>query len=111
MSLYEYRATVVNVVDGDTIDLDVALGFHVTSRERVRLNGINTPENHTLEGKAATVYVRELLPIGSQVRIETSKDKREKFGRYLAMVFLGDVNVNDLLIQDGHAVPYGRGTR
>ncbi len=112
MSLYEYRATVVTVVDADTIDLEVDLGFYTTTRQRFRLEGINAPENHTDEGKVATAYLRDLLPVGTSVRIETKKDRREKFGRYLATVFLPDGTcVNNMLVQEGHAVPYGGGAR
>lgn len=84
--MYEYRSTVLRVVDADTLHLHVDLGLDVSTRLTVRLLGVDAPEARTPEGDAATAWVREQLPQGARVRIGTVKDRREKFGRYLASV-------------------------
>ena len=111
--MYEYYATVVKIVDADTIDVDIDLGLHVWKRkERLRLAGLNAPEMSTPEGVAATAYLVTVLPVGTQVTVRTTVDRTEKYGRYLATVMLGAVNVNELLISTGHAVPWnGVGAR
>jgi micrococcal nuclease len=111
-SLYHYRAVVIDVHDGDTITVDLDLGFHVWVRgERIRLAHINAPELHgdaAAEGKAAGNFLRNLV-LNKSVIIQTIKspsgnDKQEKFGRYLGVIWLDDVNVNDLLVSNGYAV-------
>jgi micrococcal nuclease len=111
--MYEYRAKVVRVIDGDTIDLRVELGFHISVEDRFRLYGIDTPELNSSdpEVRAKAVLAKnrliELLPVGLEVRIQTLKDKREKFGRYLAMVFINDTEyVNGILLSEGLAKVY-----
>mgnify|MGYP002737924564 CR=1 FL=1 len=70
--------------------------------------GINTAEKNTELGQQASDYVKGLLPVGQQVILRSEKDKREKFGRYLAQVFFAESqqSVNDILIQKGLAVEY-----
>ncbi len=121
--MYEYRATVLYVVDGDTIDLSVHLGFETKIESRFRLFGINTPESYgpsaSDEGRSAKAYVQSILPAGTPVVIRTEKDRKEKYGRYLATVFLCDaegraalVSVNAQLVSLGHAKAYdGRGIK
>ena len=96
----------MRVVDGDTVWLDVDLGFEIRRREDFRLYGINAPELSTPEGKAAAAWLTAKLPPGQVVTVQTLKDKREKYGRYLAAIVLGDVNLNAALVDAGHAVPY-----
>lgn len=110
--LYTYRATVTGVYDGDTITADIDLGMGVWSHEqKIRLRGINTPEIKigTAEDRAlgakARDYLRSLL-MGKTVVIRTFKDKKEKFGRWLADVWIDEVKVNDRMIESGHAVPF-----
>lgn len=86
--MYEYFATVDRVLDGDTLDLHIDVGFSVTVRMRVRLNGINTPEvfgAEKVEGKAASAFVKSALPVNARVLIHTHK--LEKYGRYVADVW------------------------
>jgi micrococcal nuclease len=106
--MYEYKAKVIRVLDADTIDVSIDLGFDVWVYQRVRLLGINTAEKNTELGKQASEYVKGLLPIGEMIVLQSEKDKREKFGRYLAKVFFptSTVSVNDILIQKGLAVEY-----
>ncbi len=110
---YEYKAIVIDVHDGDSIRVDVDLGFDVALRNiPLRLAGINAPELSTVAGKLARDYLSSCLPDGTDVVIRTQKDKKEKYGRYLATVFIDSCNVNDLLVSSGHAVPWdGRGPR
>lgn len=108
--MYEYRATVVSVYDGDTCRLDVDLGFYTQILKMgIRLAGINAPELYdgTPAGMAARDYLRSLLPVGSLVTLRTLKDKQEKYGRWLGYITNADgVNVNGDMVLAGHAVPY-----
>ena len=114
--MYEYQATMTRVIDGDTIEVVIDLGFHVAVREVVRLAGINCPERDTDAGKAATRAVEEWFANeGSRCVIKTRKaeGEQEKYGRYLAAVVSrhGADLVADL-VAAGHAVRWtGRGAR
>lgn len=111
--MYDYTATVLKVVDGDTIDLRVDLGFHVSTTIRTRILGIDAPEVRTQEGKNVRDYLRLALPPGTQVQIQTEKDPGDKYGRWLATIrepaLLGDVATH--LIERGMAVAYSGGAR
>jgi len=118
--MFDYKCKLVRVVDGDTIDVNIDLGFSVWHKARVRMLGIDTPESRTrnLEekamGLAAKARLKELLK-GRQVELECSKSKG-KFGRVLAIVWTADkagsrVNVNDQLCVEGHARPYFGGKK
>ena len=115
--MYEYRATIRRVVDGDTVDITLDLGFDILYNNRIRLLGIDTPESRTRDleekklGLAAKERVRELCPVGSTVTVKTPKDGRGKFGRILGEIYVGDVNVNKLLVEEGHAVEYFGGKK
>ena len=87
---YEYKCKILRIVDGDTVDVDIDLGFGVwMHKERVRIVGLDTPESRTRDkeekvfGLAAKEYLKGLLPIGSMQIIKTQKDKTGKFGRIL----------------------------
>ena len=118
--MYEYRCEIVRVVDGDTVDINIDLGFGVwLNDERVRLMGVDTPESRTsdkvekLFGYAAKAFVEAALPVGSMQQLATKKyDSKGKFGR-----ILGDFDVYDvvtdswkpatqIMISEGHAVLY-----
>jgi micrococcal nuclease len=119
--MYEYKASVLEVTDGDTIRLDVDLGFSLRQKISLRLYGINTPELHgvadTAPGKAAKEYLVGLLSVKpgvwKPVTIKTLKDGKDKYGRLLAMVFVdGDpIPVNDRMVSAKHAVAYFGGAR
>lgn len=116
--MYEYKAKITNIVDGDTVDAIVDLGFDIKFEMRLRLYGINTPEIRTKDleekarGFAAKTKVQEM--IGEQeVMIKTHKDKAGKYGRILAEIFelheyMNDspISVNTKLLQEGFAKPY-----
>ena len=114
--MYEYHATMTRVIDGDTLEVVIDLGFKVAVRETVRLAGINCPERNTDAGQAAKHAVEEWFANeGSRCVIKTRKaeGETEKYGRYLAAVVSrhGADLVADL-IAAGHAVRWtGRGTR
>jgi micrococcal nuclease len=101
---YKYRAEVVRVVDGDTVDAQVDLGFDVKLSARFRLLGINAPEKNTKEGKESLSRLTALLPVGSSVVVQTTKDKKEKYGRYLGTFLVDGKSVNQQLVDEGFAV-------
>lgn len=116
--MYEYAATVDRIVDGDTIDVILDLGFSIRYQARIRLLGINTPESRTRDkaekalGLAAKDYVVNWCEAQEQIKIQTSLDKRGKFGRVLGRV-IGDDDgcLNDVLVDEGHAEVYDGGKR
>lgn len=109
--MFEYRAHVISVYDGDTCTVEVDLGFNVHMKMKVRLSNINAPEmrgDEREEGIRARDALRKLIE-GSPVRIETIKDRQEKYGRYLAHIYVdecGEMSVNDWMVSNGHAKPY-----
>jgi micrococcal nuclease len=119
--MYEYRVKKVNkIVDGDTIDVDIDLGFAVSFTQRVRLAGIDTPESRTtdLKEKALGLEVKEKIKkeiaAAKDIIIKTEKpDSSEKYGRILGWLFLdgADVSLNQKLINEGYAWTYGGGTK
>jgi endonuclease YncB( thermonuclease family) len=89
--MYQYRATVRSVTDGDTLHLDIDLGFNVIIKNAtIRLAGINAPEIKTPEGRVSKTYLTERLPVGTPVILESLKDETEKYGRILGIIFLTD---------------------
>ena len=117
--MYEYKCTIVKVIDGDTVDVDIDLGFGMwMKKQRIRLYGIDTPESRTRDleekkyGLAAKAFVEAHLPVGSIRTLTTVKDKVGKYGRILGKFKAYDsytdawVNFNQLLIIKHHAVEY-----
>ena len=104
--MYEYTARLIKVVDGDTVDLSIDLGFKVSIQERFRLSRINAPEikGETKErGDMATKYLQSTLD-GQMLRVKTQKDRKEKYGRYLADIYMPDGScVNDMIVHAGLA--------
>jgi micrococcal nuclease len=107
---YEYRARVASVYDGDTIRVNIDLGFDTWKlNETIRLYGIDTPEIRGAErpeGLIAKDYVVSKLPVGKEITILTLRDRKEKYGRYLAIVFCDGVNLNEELVDKGLAREY-----
>jgi len=111
--MYEYNCTVERVVDGDTIDVTLDLGFDILHKCRVRLYGIDTPESRTrnldekARGKMAGAFLEEAIEDGEKVIIQTKlKDSRGKFGRILGDVIVDDININQLMVKCHLAVAY-----
>lgn len=109
---YTYRAIVRSVYDGDTIRCDIDLGLEVwVHNQALRLYGIDTPELRGAEreaGLAARDFLRSVIPVGSEIILETLKDRTGKYGRWLAILWLPHnddvwVSVNQLLVSKGYA--------
>ena len=124
-SCYNFRVTEINrVVDGDTIDVTIDLGFDLYKKERVRVAGIDTPEKRTrdLEEKAlgidATYYLKEKLEDtiagDEELTIRTElKGGMGKYGRLLGWLYIGEdaVSINEVMITEGYAWAYDGGTK
>ena len=126
--MYEYKAIVDRVVDGDTIDVTIDLGFKTWKKVRVRMEGINTPESRTRnleekkKGLAAKARLQEILDYNSN-KCVLRVSGVGKFGRAIASVYVDtlspasdkssmtEINVNKQLIEEGHAVAYDGGKR
>lgn len=107
--MYEYQAELVRVIDADTYELDIDLGFLVHVKERVRLRGANAPERFTPEGRAATAFVHTwFVNTKNLVVLETYKgDLNDKYGRWVAdLIGVDGHGLAEDLIHAGHAVPF-----
>jgi micrococcal nuclease len=111
-----YKATFLKNYDGDTIDVTADLGFDTHLDMRLRLLGIDTPEltsadpNLRLKAQQARDFARQLLT-GQPLIIETVKDAKEKYGRYLARIWARGICLNDELVRLSLATPYSGGAR
>lgn len=101
--LYTYTAEVEKVADGDTLWLWIGLGFNLWVRQKVRLRGIDAPELDTQAGLAAKRFIESQLESVKEVTVTTTKP--DKFDRYLADLWIGNTNLNQLLLETGHARP------
>lgn len=117
--MYEYKAECLRVVDGDTIDARIDLGFDTWKKIRIRFYGINTPESRTRDleekarGKAATARLTEILESNNNIFILRSHGVG-KYGRCLGELFvetLGETAIHTQLINEGHGVAYFGGKR
>jgi micrococcal nuclease len=120
--MYEYKCKIVKIIDGDTVDIDLDLGFGIWVRgERVRIHGIDTPESRTRDkvekkfGLASKKFVQAMLPTGSQQTLVTEKqgdDSKGKFGRILGKFRVYDhktdswMFLGEIMVRDGYAVAY-----
>ena len=114
--MYEYRVTSVSkVVDGDTVDLVLDLGFGLYKKERVRVAGIDTPESRTRDlvekkyGLEAKVYLQGMLENAENLTVKTEKDG--KYGRMLGWLYAGDLNINQRMLDAGYAFEYDGGKK
>lgn len=104
MELFNYTGKVVKIVDGDTVDITLDLGFEVYKRVRCRLDRIDAPETNTEQGKVAKAFLVNELPINTDVKIASKA--YDKYGRSIAEIYKGDVSINQLMLDTGHAVVY-----
>jgi micrococcal nuclease len=114
--MYQYKAKILKVLDGDTVDIDLDLGFNIVlANQRVRMSGIDTPESRTTDseekvrGQLSKKRLADKLPVGSWVRIETQKSDSndDKFGRILAVFIMEDgTSLNQWMIDNNYAVLY-----
>jgi micrococcal nuclease len=116
--MYTYVGKILKVIDGDTCDAQLSLGFDIWVTQRLRLAGIDTPEvkgESRSSGLAAKSFVEDwVIAAGPTVLIKTYKDKSEKYGRYLAEIFHADDQSKSLtadLLSAGMAKPYSGGAR
>jgi len=110
--MFEYKCKLVRVIDGDTVDIDIDLGFGVWLRkQRIRMYGIDTPESRTRDleekkyGLAAKEFLQKWTGAG-ELTIKTHKDAKGKYGRILGEIYSFDTNVNDKMVEECHAVGY-----
>jgi len=116
--MYEYYCEVTKIVDGDTLDVDIDLGFATKlTKQRIRMLGIDTPESRTrdLEEKARGLLSKKFLlglcPVGSTIRLRSHG--KGKFGRILGEIFTpeGEVSINKQMCDEGYAVEYYGGNK
>lgn len=113
---YTYNAIITKVVDGDTVDANIDLGFYVQAQVRLRLAGINAQETNDPDpvkresGMKAKQYLSSLL---TNKKVTLTTYKTDKYGRWLADIFLGvsNTSMSNVLINEGFAVPYEGGPR
>jgi len=112
--MYTYKAVLDRVVDGDTIDAHIDLGFDITIHKRIRLAGIDTPESRTRDleekkrGLASKDRLIELLGDGNFI---LKSKEVGKYGRVLGTLHIDDMNINDTLVTEGFATEYWGGTK
>ena len=111
--MHEYKVKIRRIVDGDTIDVDIDLGFNmILSKQRIRLYGIDTPESRTRDkeekfyGKLSAKFLKEQCKNSSEIFLKTYLDKKGKFGRILGEFIVDGVNINKLMIEKYMAVEY-----
>jgi micrococcal nuclease len=116
--MYEYAIKeIVKIVDGDTIDIVIDLGFSLSKKERVRLAGIDSPESRTkdLEEKAMGIEAKEFLARrlkdGEPSNLFVKTEKDGKYGRMLGWIFIGKTNLNEEMIYRGYAWKYDGGKK
>lgn len=117
--MFEYRCELSRVVDGDTVDLWIDLGFNIRIHERFRLAKINAPESRTkdlqekIRGQAATIFLEEQLTRAFFIKVRTEKDKKGKYGRWIGTLYVCATHnpsehdwtdVNTMMVEIGHAV-------
>ena len=112
MDLYTYRVANYRVVDGDTIEVTLDLGFNTFRKEKLRLARINAPEMKTPEGPLAKAHLSEILT-DKVLTVQTKKDEKDRYGRYIAEVWAQESlskdlsklsNINDIMVADGSAI-------
>ena len=109
--MYEYKCDITRVVDGDTVDAEIDLGFDIIFKSRIRLYGIDTPESRTsnkdekARGKLAAKFLSDSILHADNI-VQTKLDKKGKFGRVLGVIVADDVDLNQALVDNYHAVPY-----
>lgn len=113
--MYEYKCSVIKVVDGNTVDAYIDLGFNILIKQRIKLYGIITPDlqntDESIRNKAVAAKARLLELLGKEFICATIMNKRSKAGRILGNVYIEyndrRIDVNQTMIDEGFAVPYG----
>lgn len=102
--MYQYNAVVNKIIDGDTVNLTIDLGFRLSYTANCRLSGINAPEMETEAGKNSKIALTLLLGLGNKYLIESTG--LDKYGRPIVTIIKGDTSMNQVMIEQGHAVKY-----
>jgi micrococcal nuclease len=108
IKVYQYKAKVLNVVDGDTIDVSIDLGLQIYSLQRIRLYGIDTPERGQPGFLEAADRLKQLI-LDKNVTIKTYKTS--KYGQYLGEIEFDGIHINQMMITEGHAKKYFGGKK
>jgi len=112
--MYNYNIEVIRVIDGDTIDCFIDLGFNVSIKSRIRLHGINTPETRTRDIKEKHYGIEaklKLFKLLEDNEVTMVSHGIGKFGRVLGVLYVDDVNINDILVKEGYAIEYNGGKK
>ena len=111
--MYEYKCEVTRVVDGDTIDCVLDLGFSILHKCRVRLYGIDTPESRTRDldekarGKLASKFLQDSIDNGKEIVLRSElKDSKGKYGRVLGSIVVDDLDINKAMVANNLAIEY-----
>ena len=110
--MYEYSCRINRVIDGDSVDVCIDLGFDISFTSSVRLYGIDTPESRTRDldekkcGLLAKKFLEEAVKNGKDIIIRTQKDEKGKFGRVLGSLIIDGTNINHKMIEENLAVAY-----
>jgi micrococcal nuclease len=107
-NLFYYNAKVIRWVDGDTLDIELDLGFKISMTKRIRLLGINAPEIKTASGKKVKTFCEEYLPAGKEFIFKSYRDKKGGYGRLLGTIFKqgSTKSLNELLLESKMALRY-----
>ena len=118
--MYEYKVKITKIIDGDTVDADVDLGFNHYKKDRIRLMGLDTPESRTSNkqekvlGLASKARLKQVIGDNKgDIVLRTSKEGKGKFGRILGTLIVGSagVDINALMVNEGHARAYYGGSK
>jgi len=111
--MHEYKAKIRRFIDGDSVDVDIDLGFGIVlAKQRIRLYGIDTPESRTRDkeekfyGKLAAQFLKDQCKKSSCITLKTHLDMKGKYGRILGEIIVDGVNINQLMIEEYMAVEY-----
>lgn len=107
---YTYKAKVIDVHDGDTITVEIDVGFHITVTTPLRLQHYDSPELSTERGKEVRDILKERI-LGKEVTVKTYKDPKDKYGRWLAVVFYRTKSLNKWMVEKGYGTPYEGGKK
>ena len=110
--MFEYKCEVIKVVDGDTVDVNIDVGFSIFHKARVRMYGMDTPESRTRDldekarGLISKQFILDKVADAKEIVIKTQKDGKGKFGRVLGKIFIDGENINQSMIDQSLAVEY-----
>ena len=110
--MFEYKCEVIKVVDGDTVDVNIDVGFSIFHKARVRMYGMDTPESRTRDldekarGLISKQFILDKVANAKEIVIKTQKDGKGKFGRVLGKIFIDGENINQSMIDQSLAVEY-----